>query len=182
MTRARAQRPALRTRLAPALAAGALALAAAPARAAEGGGIEIFPDPPILIPLLVLFAALVWPLSTVLWRPLLRVIDERRERIEGTRARAQRVAAEAEDVLGHYQRAVEQARRAAEADRRELLDGTRQDQAQITGDARRSADAEVAAARARVARSVEEARAELQRAAQELAREAAARVLGRPLA
>lgn len=182
MNRARAQRSALRPRrLAPALSAGALALAAAPARAAETG-IEIFPDPHILIPLLALFAALVWPLSAVLWRPLLRVIDERRERIEGTRARAQKVAAEAEDVLGNYQRAVEQARRAAEADRRELLDGTRHDQTQITGAARRSADAEVAAARARVARAVEEARAELQRAAQELAREAAARVLGRPLA
>jgi F-type H+-transporting ATPase subunit b len=181
MTRARAQRPALRFRLAPALAAGALAFAAAPARASEGG-IEIFPDPNLLIPLLALFAVLVWPLNAVLWRPLLRVLDERRERIEGTRARAQKIAAEAEDVLGNYQRAIEQARRVAEADRRELLDGTRQDQAQITGEARRAADAEVAAARARVAASVEQARAELQPAAADLAREAAARVLGRPLA
>ncbi|HEX2484125.1 MAG TPA: hypothetical protein VHQ66_02420, partial [Myxococcota bacterium] len=63
-----------------------------------------------------------------------------------------------------------------------LLDGTRQDQARITGDARRAADAEVAAARARVASSVESARAELERVTHELARAAAERVLGRPLA
>lgn len=180
MTRARAERSARRRLLASALGVAAL-LAAAPARAAEGS-IEIFPDPGLLVPLVALFAALVWPLSTVLWRPLLRVLDERRERIEGTRARAQKVAAEAEDVLGRYQHAVEQARRAAEGDRRGVIDGARQGQMEITGDARRSADAEVAAARARVASSVEQARSELERAAHELARDAAARVLGRPLA
>jgi F-type H+-transporting ATPase subunit b len=162
------------------LAAAAL-LAAAPARAAEGG-IEIFPDPKLLVPLIALFAALVWPLSAVLWRPLLRVLDERRERIEGTRLRAQKVTAEAERVLGGYQRAVEQARRAAEGDRRGLLEAARHDQGQITGDARRAADAEVAAARARVASSVDEARAELQRTVHELARDAASQVLGRALA
>lgn len=180
MSRARAQRSAHRSRRVSVLAAAAL-LAAAPARAAESG-IEIFPDPKLLIPLVALFAALIWPLSAVLWRPLLRVLDERRERIEGTRQRAQKVAAEAEDVLGGYQRVVEQARRAAEGDRRGLLDAARQDQTKITGDARRSADAEVAAARARVASSVDAARSELQRTIQELARDAAARVLGRPLA
>jgi F-type H+-transporting ATPase subunit b len=181
VTRARALRSALRVRLVPALAAAALALSAAPARAAEDS-IQIFPDPKLLAPLVVLFAALIWPLSTVLWKPLLRVLDERRARIEGTRARAQTVAAEAEDVLAGYQRAVDQARRAAESERRGLLDVSRQDQAEITGAARRSADAEVAAARARVERSVEAARAELEGSARELAREAAARVLGRPLA
>jgi F-type H+-transporting ATPase subunit b len=177
--RVRAQQPAHRSRRAW-LLAGAALLAAAPAGAAEDA-IEIFPDPRLLIPLVALFAALLWPLSAVLWRPLLRVLDERRERIEGTRARAQKVAAEAENVLGAYQRAVEQARVAAEGDRRGTLEVARQDQAQITGDARRSADAEVAAARARVASSVDAARSELQHTVQELARDAAARVLGRPL-
>jgi F-type H+-transporting ATPase subunit b len=181
VTRARAQRAPRPSRWLPALAAAATAFAAAPAAAAEEG-LRIFPDLPVLALLVGFFALLVWPLSALLWRPLLRVLDERRERIDGTVARARQVAAEAEDVLGTYQRAVEVARRAAEAERRGLLDGTRQDQARITGDARRAADAEVAAARARVASSVESARAELERVTHELARAAAERVLGRPLA
>ena len=51
----------------------------------------------------------------------------------------------------------------------------------MTADARRSAEAEVAAAREAVGAAFERARSDLQGAARELGREAAARVLGRPL-
>jgi F-type H+-transporting ATPase subunit b len=161
-------------------------LAAAPAAASEG--LEIFPDVPsaehpvtALVVQLVLFALLIWPANRLLWRPLLGVLEQRRDRIAGNRARAEKVAADAEDVLGEYQSSVEHARRSAESDRATRLEGARREQAQLTAEARKAAEAEVAAARETVAAALGRARGELQAAAEQLGREAAARVLGRPL-
>jgi F-type H+-transporting ATPase subunit b len=170
-------------------------LVAVPAVASSGGGIEIFPDVPgswddvlspklfasPLVQLIALFAVLIWPANQLLWRPLLRVFEERAERIAGSRARAEKIAAEANDVLGSYEQAVERARRGADVDRSAILDGARKEQSQVTADARRAAEAEVSAARDAVDAALERARASLGSAAEELGREAAAQVLGRPL-
>jgi F-type H+-transporting ATPase subunit b len=173
----------------------ALALLAAVPAAAAGDSIEIFPDVPgswddvlspklfasPLVQLIALFALLIWPANQILWRPLLRVFEERAERIAGSRARAEKIAAEANDVLGSYEQAVERARRGADVDRSAILDGARKEQSQVTADARRAAEVEVSAARDAVDAALERARASLGSAADELGREAAAQVLGRPL-
>jgi len=176
-------------------------LAAVPAAASSGGGIEIFPEFPFFIPdsaselarfgrelvaspmaqLVVLFALLVVPANRLIWSPLLRVFEERGERIAGSRARAEKVASEADDVLGAYEQAVERARRGADADRAKILEVARTEQSQVTADARRSAEAELGAAREAIDAALERARASLGSAADELGREAAAQVLGRPL-
>lgn len=163
-----------------ALATLSVALVAPPAAAASGG-LEIFPEPVPLIVLVVLFALLIVPANALLWRPLLRVFDERRERIAGTRARADKLASEAEDVLTAYQGAVERGRLAAEVVRTQLLEEARREQSQVTAEARRAAETEVAAAREAIDAALERARVDLQSATSELGREAAARVLGRPL-
>jgi F-type H+-transporting ATPase subunit b len=163
-----------------ALALVAGALVASPALA-SGGGLEIFPQPVPLAILVVLFTILIFPMNALLWKPLLRVLDQRRERIAGTRARAEKIASEASDVLSSYETAVERARLAADADRAKVLEKARNEQTQLTTDARRGAETEVAAARAAVDAALVKARADLRSAAQDLGREAAARILGRPL-
>jgi F-type H+-transporting ATPase subunit b len=168
----------LQVRFVLALALGALV--AAPAAAASGG-LEIFPKPFPLLVLLVLFTILIFPANVLLWQPLLRVLEQRRERIAGTRARAEKIASEAQDVLNTYEAAVERARIAADSDRSKVLEKARSEQGQLTQDARKSAEHEVAAAREAVGAALGRARADLQTAARDLGREAAARVLGRNL-
>jgi F-type H+-transporting ATPase subunit b len=154
---------------------------AAPASAAGDGGLEIFPHLQPLVVLIVFFILLIWPANRLLWRPLLRVLDERRERIAGARALAEKVGAEAQDALASYESAVEHARRGADAERARVLAKARTEQAQVTATARSAAETEMATARAAVAAALERARGDLRSAAQELGREVAARVLGRPL-
>ena len=163
----------------PAFALLAGALLASPASASAG--LEIFPERIPLIVLIVLFTILIFPANALLWQPLLRVLDQRRERIAGTRARAEKIAAEAADVLASYESAVGRARVAADADRAKVLEAARGEQGQLTHDARKSAETEVAAAREAVGAALSRARGELQAASRELGREAAARVLGRAL-
>jgi F-type H+-transporting ATPase subunit b len=165
---------------------------AQPAAAAEGG-LQIFPDlveilqkgaSPLesrFLQLIVLFVLLIWPVNRLVIAPLLRVLDERSARIEGTRKRAGEVGASADAALARYSVAVEEARKQAGELRRNALEEARDDQVRILADARHAAEGQVAAARSDVASAAGEARAALRAQSQELAREAAARVLGRPL-
>jgi F-type H+-transporting ATPase subunit b len=160
----------------------------APAHAAEGG-LQIFPDiflgaSPIesrYVQLLVLFLLLIFPVNQLVLKPLLAVLDERAERIEGTRKRAGELAGQADAALARYQAAVEQARKQADEQRKGTLEGARGDQARILSEARRAAEGEVSVARSGVARALTEARAGLRGDTDALARDVAARVLGRAL-
>lgn len=180
------------------VAAIGLVLAAAPAFAA--GGLSIFPDliedalygthggeilahplRSVWLQLVILFVAIVFPLNTLLFKPLLRTLEQRGEKIEGARSRASALSKQAEEVLGRYETAVGAARRDAENVRRQTLEGARTEQARIGAEARRAAEQEVAKARIGVAGAIEKARAALRGETERLAREVATKVLGRPL-
>jgi len=167
--------------LRPSLLALILAVAVAAPVQAASGGLEILPDPTRLLILVVLFTLLIWPANALLWKPVLRALDERSDQIQGSRERADKVAAEADVVLARYQEAVTHARTEAESERRGLLDQARTDQNGITAGARTSAEEEVSAARREISNALDDARGQLRSQAEELARTAAATVLGREL-
>jgi F-type H+-transporting ATPase subunit b len=154
-------------------------LVALPVQAA-GGSLEIFPDERIFY-LIVLFVLLVFPVNKLLFHPIFRVLDERDARIEGGRKRADQISAEAEATLGRYRRAVRSAREEAENDRKQMLEEARREQAQLTGSVRSEAEAQINRAREEIAVALQDARSLLRAQAEELAREAATRVLGRSL-
>jgi len=148
------------------------------ALAAEGG-LAIIPDWGETFALVVLFCLFIIPANQLIFRPLLAVFDERERKIEGAQARAKHVGEEADRVLGQYEYAVHEARKEAEGDRREALDVARKEQSRVTTEARGFADQEVTRAREGLAQALETARTELRSQAEDLAREAAGRVLGR---
>jgi F-type H+-transporting ATPase subunit b len=162
------------------LVASAALLAAAPALASEGG-LRIFPQLPALPILLALFVALIFPVNALLLRPLLRVLDERLQRIEGARERAENLSAQAEETLGRYRHAIEAARNEADEERKGVVEAARGAQSQLVSEARTEAEREQERARAEVEQASEQARASLRRDAELLAREAAQRILGRDL-
>jgi F-type H+-transporting ATPase subunit b len=165
----------------------AIALAA-PAHASEGG-LQIFPDlflgaRPLesrFVYLLVLFVLLIFPVNRLVLKPLLAVLEQRASRIEGARKRAAEVGGQADAVLARYEAAVEQARRQADEQRKGALESARGEHVRILDETRRAAEQEVAGARSRVAGAVASARAALRSETDALAREVAARVLGRNL-
>jgi F-type H+-transporting ATPase subunit b len=192
------QQPVMTSRRTFALVALGLALVAAPAYAAEG--LSIFPDliedalygthggalvaqpwKSTWLQLIALFVVIVFPLNALLFQPLLRTLAQRGERIEGARSRASAFSKQADEVLNRYETAVGGARREAESLRRQTLEVARGEQGRIGADARRAAEDEVARARVGVAGALENARASLRADTERLAREVAAKVLGRPL-
>lgn len=165
--------------LAPLAACALVALSASEARAAEG--LELFPDPPVLALLLLLFAVLVAPVNALLFRPIFRVIDARSEKIDGTHQRAARLTAETEEVLKRYEQSVRAVREESEVERQRSLAEARQRNAAETARARADAERQIQQARSEITSELAGARTSLRAEAELLAHEAAARVLGRTL-
>jgi F-type H+-transporting ATPase subunit b len=160
----------------------AVGLLMAPGTAFASEGLEIFPDPAHLAILIVLFGALVYPVNVWLIRPLLRVLEEREERIDGARDRAGRVSEQAEEALARYRADIDAAKADAEQQRRRLVEEARGEQTQLTRGARAEAEQQIEAARNEVGSALEQARASLRGDAEALARRAVERILGREVA
>ena len=154
-------------------------LVGSPAQAA--GGLQIIPEPATVIILLILFLLLIYPVNQFLFRPLFRALDQRAERIAGARNRAEHLTSEADEVLQGYRRSIAAEREQAEQQRRDALDVARSEQAEIAQAARGQAEREIERARQQLASSLGEAREALRSTSDDLAREAAARILGRVL-
>src|SRR5690606_37870075 len=99
-------------------------LAATPAHAAEEG-LQLVPEPQRLLFLFVLFIVLVPLLNALLFRPLLRVLEERSQRIEGARARAAQLSARAAELVAKHEEAVRQVREVAQRERAQAVEEAR---------------------------------------------------------
>lgn len=163
------------------LAAGLFLALAAPAAAAEGAPVDVFPHLKLMPLTMALFVIVLFPANRLVFQPILRVLDARRERIEGAREEAQRVSKEAEEILSRHEEVVQRARIEADGERRSRLDEARREQVRLTADARNDAEQETTRARQEVSAALVDARARLREQSERLGREAAARVLGREL-
>jgi F-type H+-transporting ATPase subunit b len=152
------------------------------AASASGDNLVLLPQlVDRMLPLVALFCLLVIPVNRLIFKPLFRVLDERAERIAGARSWAERLERDADEILERYERSVREAREEAEVERRAHLERARAASLDDTGAVRSEADLEVARARRALAESLVAARALLRAEAHVLAREAAARVLGRAI-
>ena len=97
--------------------AGAILLIPSLAAAAEHG-LVLVPDLPLLLALIAFFVLLIAPANALVFKPLLRVLDERDARIAGTRTKAERLEQEAAAILARYEQAVSEARDEGERGRR----------------------------------------------------------------
>jgi F-type H+-transporting ATPase subunit b len=145
-------------------------------------GLVLEPDFKFTLPLLiVVFLLLIFPINRLIFRPIFRVLDSRKDRIDGNRARAEMLSKQAEEVLARYERSVREVREDAERDRRAQLDAARSDTAQRTAEARAGAERDFGLARDEIAAALDQARASLRAQAEDLANEAAERILGRSI-
>jgi len=131
---------------------------------------------------LFLFLVVAFVSSRFLFRPYLKMRDERAAGIEGARAEAGRLSAEADARLSRYQSQVEAARVRAQDERRKMRTDAAERQRQVTEAARAEAGEAFESAVARVRQESDAARGVLLPQARQLAGEIAATLLGRKVA
>lgn len=120
-------------------------------------------------------------LRLVFFKPVLKMLDGRRQEVEGNLARAERERLEAERLRQEYQSRLGGAQGEAEEIRGRAARSAEEARAQALERANAEADQLVKRAREGIARERDQALAELRRTAAELVAAAASRVLGRAL-
>jgi F-type H+-transporting ATPase subunit b len=117
--------------------------------------------------------------SRLLFRPYLAMRDRRSAGIDGARADATRMSAEADGKLTAYEAELAAARSRANDERRAIRTEAAEHQRQVTDKARSESIAALEQAKAKVTSETEAARSQLMPRASQLADEIAAKLLGR---
>lgn len=118
-------------------------------------------------------------LKTVFFRPLVRIMEHREQRVESAREVYERANAQAEEAMAEEKTKLNEARRAA-ADHREALRKEAQEKrAEILAEVKKDAEAQLEKVRTQLAEQVKAERAALEPRSRSLADEMAERLLGR---
>jgi F-type H+-transporting ATPase subunit b len=149
--------------------------------AASGGGVSLDFDRSFILQMFA-FALLVAILNPLLFQPLMRVFEERERRTDGAKLLARRMDEEAGQMLRRYEAEIEKVRRVASEERERMRSEAQKLEAKILAEARAETSKIIEHGKARMAEEARSIRTELQAQAPVLAREMAARVLGREIA
>jgi F-type H+-transporting ATPase subunit b len=129
-----------------------------------------------------LFLLLVAVLHRFLWKPYLKVRDERVTRVEGYRQEAARLEAEADARLARAEAALAEARRVGVGERAVARAEAMAREQTLLAEAQAAAQKTLREARAQLDAALAAERTQLQQKAVEIGREAAKKVLGRDVA
>lgn len=131
-----------------------------------------------IVSLFLLFAAL----NELLFRPVLRVLDERAARTTGVRAQAESMNRASDAAQSEHDRRLEEVRRNLAAETETARSMTAQEEKAILASAQDEAGSFLAGRRQEIARDAAKARAELAREAEDIADRMVDRVIGRKAA
>jgi F-type H+-transporting ATPase subunit b len=129
-----------------------------------------------------LFLVMLVVANKLLFQPYLRLRERRAEGIEGAKAEAERMTAEADAKLADYEKQLAAARTRASDEQRKIRGAANAHEREVTGAARAAAAASLEEARERVRGETEAARKELLPRAEAIGAQMASRILGREVA
>lgn len=127
----------------------------------------------------VIFLTIMILLNQLLFKPMIRILEERRARTEGRKKAAAQAEAEAEAIWAEYQKRIQDAKLEADRMRTEIVRHGEAERQRVLDAASEKAEKAVTEVRARVRAEAQEARRALESEASSLAGSIASAVLGR---
>ena len=139
-------------------------------------------DPALMIAYLINFVLLLFLLRLFLYRPVLKILAERRQRIQESLEKADRVRQEAEIQKSEYQRELEEARKTSQVAASRAAQETERRRDDILAEARKDAEQVREQALQQIEVERQQAMAEMRRQVADLAVELARKVVGETVA
>jgi F-type H+-transporting ATPase subunit b len=130
---------------------------------------------------LINFGILVFVLNVFLYKPIRRVLSERRQVIDSARDKAASVDLEVQEKMARYEARLHEAKTEAAGRRAEALKLAQAEEAAVLEKARKEAADTIGAIRDKVAKEAAEARGILARQAEALSADICEKILGRSL-
>jgi len=148
--------------------------------AEAGGGFAaqlMTPDPGVMIWVWVVFVVLLVLLQKFAWKPILKAVAEREERLKESLAKADEISAKLNSLEAEQAKILGETRNQASAILAEQRDFAAKYRAQAESDAKASAEAILEHAKVEIATASEQARTSLRRDAAELSVKVAEKIL-----
>jgi F-type H+-transporting ATPase subunit b len=127
------------------------------------------------------FGILVLVLNMFLYKPIRKVLSERRQVIDGAREKAAAVDLEVQEKMAQYEARLREAKNEAGARRAESLKQAQLEETSVLEKARKESSESLAAIRDRVAKEAADARELLKKQAEALSGDICEKILGRSL-
>ena len=127
------------------------------------------------------FIFLMLILNFLLFRPLRKVLHQRRENIAGDRAKADSLAGQISDRMAEYENRLAEARVQGNEEKTSLRNAALDEEKKLLEEAQETAGQERSAVRKQIAKEMTEARKSLKNEANALGQEVASKVLGRAI-
>jgi F0F1-type ATP synthase membrane subunit b/b' len=159
-----------------------MSVAGAPTFAAAAEALKLWPPDWIVLAVnLAVLLALIYPTQRLLLAPLIRILEEREIRTAGASAEAGSLQDAAFRTQDELESRMKSARAEAQARRNSIMAQAAAEERAALEAARSEGSRNLETVRSSIATELDEARRSLEAEAQMLAREAAAKILGRPL-
>lgn len=126
-----------------------------------------------------LFLLLVYILNVLIYKPVLRVMEERGKKISGMEADALSADKEVEDKLASYKLELDKARRSGNADRATLKKEGLDKEAELLAAAHAEAQKTLSSAKDKITKEADSALAILKGMTEDMGKDIAAKVVGR---
>lgn len=140
--------------------------------------MTIVPNITLLIVMAIVLVLMV-VLDKLLFKPMMGLLEERKARTAGRRARAEEASNEADGIWESYQASLAEARSGAEATRMELVREGEEERQRMTDAASAEAEKVVTETKAQVQAQAEQAREAVRAEVETLAKAMAEKILGR---
>ena len=140
--------------------------------------LQILPDLTLVLQI-GLFLIFMWIMNRMLFRPTLRVLEERERQIQGARGKVEDLQARVEAAMSRYGESIREARMTGEVERMRFVREAMGEEERIANEGRARAVETMKRIQENVAREAGIARTELDAKAREFAALIAEQVLGR---
>ena len=143
-----------------------------------GGGVTVTPDWSALIQI-VNFLFLIWVLNLLLYRPIRKILIQRKEKIEGLELSIETSNRDSEEKDAAFTAGIKEARAKGLKEKEAMMEEASETERQIVADLNKKAQAELTEIREQITTDVEKAKESLQKEIDTFANEIGQKILGR---
>lgn len=143
-----------------------------------GGGVTVTPDWSALIQI-VNFLFLIWVLNLLLYRPIRKILIQRKEKIEGLELSIETSNRDSEEKDAAFAAGIKDARAKGLKEKEAMMEEASETERQIVADLNKKAQAELTEIREQIIKDVEKAKDSLQKEIDTFANEIGQKILGR---
>ena len=144
----------------------------------SGGGVTVTPDWSVLLQI-VNFLFLIWVLNLILYRPIRKILIQRRQKIEGLELSIETSNRDSQEKDAAFAVGIKEARAKGLKEKEALMEEASDAEKQIVADLNKKAQAELVEIHGKIAKDVEKAKESLQKEIAVFANDIGQKILGR---